>query len=86
MPRLPVGGRGLSGHRAMRTLERGFCDSSALKITTTLKLATLASSSESLCGPGDRAFHRSLVVQDQRNLRLSTKKEQKAISKYFQEF
>ena len=65
---------------------KGLFDSSALKITTTLKLATLASSSESLCGPGDRAFHRSLVDPGQRNLRPSTKKEQKAISKYFQVF
>ena len=41
----------------MGTLEGGLCNSLALKITATLELATLASSSESLCGPGDRAFH-----------------------------
>lgn len=70
----------------MGTLEGGLCNSLALKITATLKLATLASSSESLCGPGDRAFHRSLMAPGQRNLRPSTKSEQKAISKYFQIF
>ena len=84
-PWLPTDGHRLQGHRATLILERGPCDSLALKTTTTVKLATAASFSERLCQPGDRVFHVTLMAhgslaQSQQNLWPVSKKEQKAIS------